>query len=223
MVDLIKLKKTELKSLLIKKLNEINDLIEWSRSNDKESGIGKLVVSSSYLENRKLSDPKEYLHRMMLKENYIFLLEELLPLVKQLNEVKNTVEKYDKGHSNQMSKIDAGTLEKSDLIQSVNRLEDEMSNLNQTGESNIQINEKGQSFQSAKDTSKPKSIMSNLNQNGRGGKREGAGRKGFGITKKVSLTLPPEIWEKIEKECESGKSQSLVLREIITGSLNKVT
>jgi hypothetical protein len=34
----------------------------------------------------------------------------------------------------------------------------------------------------------------------RGGKREGAGRKAVGVTKKVSLTLTEEQWERLEKE-----------------------
>ncbi|WP_019123583.1 hypothetical protein, partial [Brevibacillus massiliensis] len=33
----------------------------------------------------------------------------------------------------------------------------------------------------------------------RGGKREGAGRKAQGITRKVSLTLTAEEWEQIDK------------------------
>lgn len=57
---------------------------------------------------------------------------------------------------------------------------------------------------------------SNLNQSKRGGKRVGAGRKGFGETRKVSLTLPSEIWNMIEEMCEKGNlKQSKVLRDII--------
>jgi hypothetical protein len=52
----------------------------------------------------------------------------------------------------------------------------------------------------------------------RGGKREGAGRPALGTTKKVSITLPDEIWEKINDTKEVwGVSQSQVLRAIVTG------
>jgi len=33
-----------------------------------------------------------------------------------------------------------------------------------------------------------------------GGYREGAGRPSLGVTKKVSITLPADIWNEIEKE-----------------------
>ncbi|GAB6926225.1 hypothetical protein JCM10914A_02080 [Paenibacillus sp. JCM 10914] len=50
----------------------------------------------------------------------------------------------------------------------------------------------------------------------RGGHREGAGRKGIGVTKKVSLTLTAEIWEEIDRECEKGEiSRSALFRTII--------
>lgn len=50
----------------------------------------------------------------------------------------------------------------------------------------------------------------------RGGKREGAGRKPTGITKKVSITLNEDTWEQIEQEKqEKDISQSAVLRSII--------
>ena len=49
-----------------------------------------------------------------------------------------------------------------------------------------------------------------------GGKREGAGRPVLGTTKKVSLTLPLDIWNKIEETKENeGISQSAVLRSIV--------
>ncbi|GAB6669703.1 TPA: ribbon-helix-helix protein, CopG family [Bacillus cereus] len=61
---------------------------------------------------------------------------------------------------------------------------------------------------------------SNQIQNKRGGKREGAGRKGFGVTKKVSVTLPSEVWGEIEELCEKGNlNQSKVLRELIQKGL----
>jgi hypothetical protein len=50
----------------------------------------------------------------------------------------------------------------------------------------------------------------------RGGLREGAGRKSTGITKKVSLTLPEDIWQEIEQACEGQNlSRSQVFRNII--------
>lgn len=53
-------------------------------------------------------------------------------------------------------------------------------------------------------------------QNNRGGKREGAGRKAIGETRKVSLTLSPEMWGVIESICEDeNSSQSKVLRNVI--------
>lgn len=56
----------------------------------------------------------------------------------------------------------------------------------------------------------------------RGGPRDGAGRKGIGETKKVSLTLPGDTWMEIETRCkETGRSRSEVLREIIDAGLTK--
>ncbi|MEJ8304997.1 ribbon-helix-helix domain-containing protein [Saccharibacillus sacchari] len=50
----------------------------------------------------------------------------------------------------------------------------------------------------------------------KGGLREGAGRKKIGVTRKVSLTLTEEIWEKIEADCaESGSSRSEIIRRIL--------
>lgn len=44
----------------------------------------------------------------------------------------------------------------------------------------------------------------------------GVGRPSLGTTKKVSLTLPDEIWEKIEGRInETGENQSKILRTII--------
>jgi Ribbon-helix-helix protein, copG family. len=49
----------------------------------------------------------------------------------------------------------------------------------------------------------------------RGGLREGAGRKGIGVTKKVSLTLPDELWGKLEQHCtDHGQSRSEAIRHI---------
>jgi hypothetical protein len=56
----------------------------------------------------------------------------------------------------------------------------------------------------------------------RGGPRAGAGRKGIGETKKVSLTLTKEIWDELENRCSaSGLSRSEVIRRIIESSLNE--
>ncbi|WP_245585815.1 ribbon-helix-helix protein, CopG family [Paenibacillus pinihumi] len=50
----------------------------------------------------------------------------------------------------------------------------------------------------------------------KGGLREGAGRKAIGVTKKVSLTLAEELWEKLEASCEQqGQSRSELLRSLI--------
>jgi len=55
----------------------------------------------------------------------------------------------------------------------------------------------------------------------RGGKREGSGRPSLGTTKKVSLTLPDEIWTMIEeRKKELDVSQSQILRMIIEGYWN---
>jgi hypothetical protein len=54
----------------------------------------------------------------------------------------------------------------------------------------------------------------------RGGSRNGAGRKGIGETKKVSLTLTKETWTEIEKRCNMlNSSRSEVLRDIIEAYL----
>jgi hypothetical protein len=47
-----------------------------------------------------------------------------------------------------------------------------------------------------------------------GGFREGSGRKAIGITKKVSITLSEEQWEKIDKEKGSG-TYSAYFRELV--------
>lgn len=48
----------------------------------------------------------------------------------------------------------------------------------------------------------------------RGGKREGAGRPSLGTTKKVSITLPDEIWDVLEIE-KGDETLAGFLREII--------
>lgn len=50
----------------------------------------------------------------------------------------------------------------------------------------------------------------------RGGLREGSGRKSIGVTKKVSLTLTEEMWEKLEDDCADNKiSRSEAIRNIL--------
>ncbi|MFC3747347.1 CopG family transcriptional regulator [Paenibacillus sp. GCM10012306] len=50
----------------------------------------------------------------------------------------------------------------------------------------------------------------------RGGLREGAGRKGIGVTKKVSLTLTEELWGKLEQQCADDEvSRSELIRKMI--------
>lgn len=54
-----------------------------------------------------------------------------------------------------------------------------------------------------------------------GGKREGAGRPKTGITKSISLTLPDEVWGKVEEiKEEEGISQSALLRSIVENHFN---
>lgn len=51
---------------------------------------------------------------------------------------------------------------------------------------------------------------------GKGGAREGAGRKGIGLTKKISLTLPEQVWDDLEAACQSKQiSRSELIRQII--------
>ncbi|MCM3786170.1 ribbon-helix-helix domain-containing protein [Neobacillus mesonae] len=55
-----------------------------------------------------------------------------------------------------------------------------------------------------------------------GGARAGAGRKPIGITRKISLTLPEECWDEIDRCCGKGDySVSEVLRSIIEDNLHK--
>lgn len=48
-------------------------------------------------------------------------------------------------------------------------------------------------------------------------KKESAGRPSFGVTKKVSITLPSDIWGKMEKEIldQELKSMSAYFRKIV--------
>lgn len=55
----------------------------------------------------------------------------------------------------------------------------------------------------------------------RGGKRDGAGRKPFGVTKKVSITLDSEMWWRLESIVElEGVSKSSLIRDMITSYMN---
>jgi hypothetical protein len=50
----------------------------------------------------------------------------------------------------------------------------------------------------------------------KGGPREGAGRKGIGETKKISLTLSKEVWETLQQRCDSlNRNRSEMIRNII--------
>ncbi|RED83275.1 MULTISPECIES: ribbon-helix-helix domain-containing protein [Cohnella] len=50
----------------------------------------------------------------------------------------------------------------------------------------------------------------------KGGHREGAGRKSIGVTKKVSLTLTDEMWERLDMHCEKHRvSRSEALRRLV--------
>lgn len=56
----------------------------------------------------------------------------------------------------------------------------------------------------------------------RGGLREGSGRKGIGVTKKVSLTLTEELWDNIENyRKENNLSRSEALRHMVESFYSK--
>lgn len=65
--------------------------------------------------------------------------------------------------------------------------------------------------------------MSEFNVNTKkGGKRPGAGRKPIGQTRKISLTLPVECWEEIDRRCLRGDySISEILRSIVEDYLQE--
>lgn len=55
----------------------------------------------------------------------------------------------------------------------------------------------------------------------RGGNRKGAGRKPIGVTRKISLTVPQEYWDQIDRYCHRGDySVSEVIRSIIEDNLH---
>ncbi|MUT64815.1 hypothetical protein [Paenibacillus sp. NEAU-GSW1] len=57
----------------------------------------------------------------------------------------------------------------------------------------------------------------------RGGQRAGAGRKPIGVTRKLSLTLPPAYWEEIERHCGGRQDYavSAFIRSIIEDYLQQ--
>ncbi|MCC3372631.1 hypothetical protein [Cohnella sp. REN36] len=56
----------------------------------------------------------------------------------------------------------------------------------------------------------------------RGGLREGAGRKGIGTTKKVSMTLADELWARLDSySAEHGLSRSEALRRILESHFSR--
>lgn len=187
MKDITKMKKGELKELLIQQLITIRNLIQWSEDNKVPGLFGSLIIESEYLQNRNLINPDDYSHKIMKKDNYLYDIQDFQKLISKLEKLKAD---YEKGDFNQ---LEVTTDEKE-------------SNLNQT---DIVENDKGNSIQKDNETS-------NQNQSKRGGRRVGAGRKGFGETRKVSITLPSETWAIIEELCEKGNlKQSKVLRDII--------
>ncbi|WP_257132879.1 CopG family transcriptional regulator [Bacillus wiedmannii] len=187
MKDITKMKRGELKELLIQQLITIRNLIQWSEDNKVPGLFGSLIIESEYLQNRNLINPNDYSHKIMKRDNYLYDIQDSQKLISELEGLKTD---YEKGHFNQ---LEATTDEKE-------------SNLKQT---DIAENDKGNSIQKENE-------KSNQNQNKRGGRRVGAGRKGFGETRKVSVTLPSETWAIIEEICEKGNlKQSKVLRDII--------
>lgn len=204
MNNLEKMKKVELKDLFIKKIVEIETLLAWYDEHNIRYLIGSLIIDSNYLENRSYKNPQDAGHKFMDKPIYSNEITKLQKLINQLEEVRIEFEKGDliqiddeNGNQNQSKEVLTEGLDNSNLNQ-----------INDGSET-----EKGDSIQNDNE-------KSNQIQNKRGGKREGAGRKGFGITKKVSLTLSEETWTEIEKLCEKGNlKQSKVLRDIIESNI----
>lgn len=190
MNNLEKMEKEELKSLLINHLEKISVLIKWSMDNGASLLVGDLITGSSYIKNLNLINPHNDMHKNMEKSHYSHKIQECEELINKLKDLKD---KYEKGHFNQSKK----------------------SNLNQTDRENENNNSDQKNEENALEKDKSNQIQSK-----RGGKREGAGRKGFGVTKKVSVTLPSEVWREIEELCEKGNlNQSKVLRELIQKGL----
>ncbi|MNJ44692.1 hypothetical protein D3C77_397510 [compost metagenome] len=56
----------------------------------------------------------------------------------------------------------------------------------------------------------------------KGGRRPGAGRKPIGVTRKISLTLPPAFWAEIDRRCyNSDYSISEIIRSIVEDYLQE--
>lgn len=56
-----------------------------------------------------------------------------------------------------------------------------------------------------------------------GGKREGAGRKPMGITRKVSITMSEDAWAWLEREGDRSHGHITVskrIRELVEGTMN---
>lgn len=210
MNNLEKMRKKELKELFIEQLQTIGALVKWSNNNGVPGLFGDLIIESSYLENRHLINPDDYMHKHMERKHYLHVVQGYQELISKLNDLKN---KYENGYFNQSKETLSEDLENSNLNQVNKMFSDEKGNSIQVGSNDISERDKGNLIQNDDE-------KGDQNQNRRGGKREGAGRKGFGITKKVSLTLSEETWAEIEKLCEKGNlKQSKVLRDIIEKSL----
>jgi hypothetical protein len=49
----------------------------------------------------------------------------------------------------------------------------------------------------------------------KGGRREGAGRKPVGIRNIITLTLPQEAWDNIERDARKDGSKAATIRRIV--------
>lgn len=59
-------------------------------------------------------------------------------------------------------------------------------------------------------------LPDHLKANSHGGRREGAGRPSVGSTRRVALTLPDEVWDRIDYEKEQqGVSQAQAIRDTL--------
>lgn len=196
MNELLKMTKPKLKELYIQKLNEIESVLNLL----EEQSIPvttELIFNSNYLESRSYKNPNDFGHKFMKKENYALEIEEFQSLIDTLEKIK---QEYEAGNQNQGGNENS---EKSNPTQK----EFDKSNQNQNDVVDV---EKGNSIQAINEKS---------NQNQHGGKRKGAGRKAFGITKKVSLTLSEDVWSEIVTLIENGSNQSEVLRSLIEKGL----
>ncbi|MDM5245744.1 CopG family transcriptional regulator [Lysinibacillus sp. G4S2] len=168
----------------------------------------------------KMTKPKLkelYIQKLKEIESLLGLLEEQsIPVTTELIINSNYLESRsykdpdEFGHKVMKKENYALDIEKfQSLIDALEKLkqEYEIGNQNQNGDKDL---EKSNLIQTENE-------KSNLNQ--RGGKRKGAGRKAFGITKKVSLTLSEETWSEIGVLIGNGSNQSEVLRSLIEKGL----